>query len=825
VAFMIPSCGPAPTESRAEPLIYHLLKDQLSSDFTIIHSLPWLSAAAHEIAGNKKGITGEIDFLILHPVLGVLALEVKGGIHKVEGLAFVHVKSGTATRVIEQTRANVHGLARWLGVDPQLRLKIGYALAFPHSDFQGHVISSALVDTTVDPPETIVIDMSDVPSIGRRILEIMAYWKDALSTPALGARRMQALINALCPSFDGTPNWAARVDWDRQIWLRLTQEQSAVVNDAICGRRLVVTGWPGTGKTLILIECARRLLEQGKSVLVLTYNSLLCNHIKHQIGTNRRVMIRTWHSFCGQSNDGRSLQMIDVDRDWLDRRCLDDLQSNVEDRLVQDFDAVLIDEAQAFRTEWIQWLCHWHEDRQMLAFCDETQVFSFESGRVSLPTLCETVSKESAFTLTSVIRSPQAVFQRLRQVRQSTYQLHAPRELEIDSLDERLVVNMRESLYQTLLHLADSAVEPSDIAVLSKFGWEPELSSKSPIRFETLSRFRGMESPIVVVPSAEQMDDAELFCAYSRATTLCIALYDAEKLGIRGASGRFQTAVLSVPSNYQIADDARRSAQTDEIVRANVDIDWLNLESVSLGWSEEWRSWAVLLKDDMSLYWLDHLACEYQWPIYSWKPDSIREIYRSSPVDVTSNERPNRVSLLLTHCNQCSSLRPHRIERLNGQDTRYCAICEVPDAVSPYSLKECVISRVRALDNLLNPNGSRRVRDADRKLIPLLLAAGGAIRYARNHQKREILHFDSTSSDRISYHAAIGFVYSRINWLPAGRQLNVRNLAEETFHRYLIPNGLSLDNWKKDIALACSVAYKRGHLVKIEKGIYAPPSG
>jgi hypothetical protein len=343
VAVMIPSCGPAPTESRAEPLIYHLLKDQLSSDFTIIHSLPWLSAAAHQIAGSKKGITGEIDFLILHPILGVLALEVKGGVHKVEGLAFVHVKSGTATRVIEQTRANVHGLARWLGVDPQLRLKIGYALAFPHSDFQGHVISSALVDTTVDPPETIMIDMSEVPSIGQRIIEIMAYWKDALSTPALGARRMKALINALCPSFDGTPTWAARVDWDRQIWLRLTQEQSAVVNDVICGRRLVVTGWPGTGKTLILIECARRLLEQGKSVLVLTYNSLLCNHIKHQIGTNHYVMIRTWHSFCGISREARSQKSVEVDRDWLDRRCLDDLQRNVEDRIVQDFDAVLMD--------------------------------------------------------------------------------------------------------------------------------------------------------------------------------------------------------------------------------------------------------------------------------------------------------------------------------------------------------------------------------------------------------------------------------------------------------------------------------------------------
>jgi hypothetical protein len=113
MAIMIPSCGPAPTKSRGEPFIYYFLKEQLTDDFTVIHSLPWLSAAAREISGSKA-VTGEIDFLILHPIFGVLALEVKGGVHRVEGLAFVHVKSGTQTCVVEQTRANVHGLARWL---------------------------------------------------------------------------------------------------------------------------------------------------------------------------------------------------------------------------------------------------------------------------------------------------------------------------------------------------------------------------------------------------------------------------------------------------------------------------------------------------------------------------------------------------------------------------------------------------------------------------------------------------------------------------------------------------------------------------------------
>jgi hypothetical protein len=820
---MIPSCGPAPTGSRGEPLIYHLLEEQLSDDFTVIHSLPWLSAAAREITG-AKAVTGEIDFLILHPVLGVLALEVKGGVHKVEGLAFVHVKSGTTTRVVEQTRKNVHGLARWLGVHPGLRLKMGYALAFPHSDFHGLTVSTALVDVTVDPPERILIDIRDAASIGRRVTEIMLYWKSALSNPPLGKERLKTLIDTLCPSFDGTPTWAARVVWDREIWLRLTPEQSTVVNDAISGNRMVVTGWPGTGKTLILIECARRLLEQGKSVLVLTFNSLLAKYIQRQIGANRRIVVRTWHSFCGRSADGRNVKMIELDRDWLDSRCLEDLRRNRNSGTIPTFDAVLVDEAQAFRTEWIGWLCEWHANRQMLTFCDETQVFSFEEGRISLANLCAMVNTERAFALTSVLRSPQAVFQRLRAVRKPDYQLHAPRALEIDALEERLVVDMKAALAKTLVSLAEHGVESSDIVVLNKFGWAINPPTENTVRFDTLSRFRGMESSIVVISSAEDMDDVELFCAYSRATTLCIALYDAEKLGVYGASCRFQSIVLSVPGNSEIAIKARRDAQTGEIVQANFETKWFDLETVNLGWIQEWRSWVVALQDEMSAYWLDHLALQYSWPIYYWDFDSLRAVRKSSPIRDAAIEGPGGHPYSLVYCDQCSALTPQRRDPLHKEEVWYCALCEDPVDLMLDIPDNHVLEEIRYLDNLLTSDDPKSISDTERKSIPLCLAAGAALQYAECNATRELIGFDSVSSNRVSYHAALGFVYSRINLLPIGKELNVQKLAEDLFHRYRVPNGLTFKIWKRDLALACSVAYKRGHLEKVAKGIYAVTS-
>lgn len=80
MAIMHPPHGPKLNDSHvAEPIVYRLLEEQLNDDFHIIHSIPWLSSFIDELQNNKSPV-GEIDFLILHPDLGILALEVKGGV-------------------------------------------------------------------------------------------------------------------------------------------------------------------------------------------------------------------------------------------------------------------------------------------------------------------------------------------------------------------------------------------------------------------------------------------------------------------------------------------------------------------------------------------------------------------------------------------------------------------------------------------------------------------------------------------------------------------------------------------------------------------------
>lgn len=70
MACMIPGEGPNDTGSSAEETVYHLLRRGLPDDFTVVHSLPWLSSGIKAI-DSTCAPTGEVDFLVIHEDLGV----------------------------------------------------------------------------------------------------------------------------------------------------------------------------------------------------------------------------------------------------------------------------------------------------------------------------------------------------------------------------------------------------------------------------------------------------------------------------------------------------------------------------------------------------------------------------------------------------------------------------------------------------------------------------------------------------------------------------------------------------------------------------------
>ncbi|MYN04536.1 AAA family ATPase [Pseudoduganella sp. DS3] len=807
MARMIPTFGPAATESPAEPTIYHLLKKQLGDDFVVIHSLPWLSAAAKEIGMAWSAPTGEIDFLILHAELGILAIEIKGGRYRIEGAAFVPIAGGAPLFVLNQVRRNAHGVAHWLGGKGAIRWPIGYAVSLPRNVFPDEALPPGLFDSVSG--QRIVFDMRDLPDLGAKVIEVMSYWKSALRLGTLGNARMTDVVEMLCPQFDGTPNWAHRIQYDGKFWLRLTEEQSAVADRVLNAHGGIVTGWPGTGKTLVGIEVARRLSAAGERVLFLTFNALLCDHLRVQL-TGTKCQVFTWHKLCSFARDlmGRP----SADSDWFEKECLDDLKLAIG-LAPLGFDVLVVDEAQALRPTWWRFLCDWFSGKAVFAFCDETQVFPFEKETTSLALLIE-LSGLKSLQLSVVLRMPRAVTERLVHAMPSQIQISSPRQVDSDSLRELVVADWEKVLSEIVAGLVRQGVKHSEIMILSKNSYVSAaivdfVEANEELRHSLVSRFRGMEAAIVIVVEAHQLSDAELFSAYSRATTACFALYSADSLADYSAS-KFQAAVFSSPTNQEVLQEVRTRRSIAYRLSDHEMVEIEEIKTIALTWSRTLKAWVVRLsKESPAELWIDYIKEVMRRPVLA--------LYAEDP-EFLSVALPGKIydrSARLVECNQCEKMTPHYLA------PNACLICSDLLGREERELSRGDVRRLVAFDRKMTEVSSSPNLDESLSIyhqLPFLLGAAAiGIHVCQNGGAK----LPPSLPDRSSiYRAAVILAYSYAQLSGPSSQLSLTRLVDSTWHWELKELGLQRDAWHKHVANALSRLYQRGVITKVEKGVY-----
>ena len=814
MAKMIPAFGPIDNDSYGEKTVYTLLKEGLSDDFTVIHSLPWLSSAARHL-GMKLPPSGEIDFLVLHRIYGVLVLEVKSGIYRVDGPIFVHIKTNTKVDVVKQTRNNVHGLARWLGGATTLRLRIGYGFIFPDSYFDDKVINAAMVDASVRPFRRIFIDKSQLPEIAKYTIDIMQYWKHALENNPLGSEKLQLIIKFLCPDFDGTPDWGTRIIYDNQLWLRLTHEQIKVIELLSEYQRFVVSGWPGTGKTLIGIEFTRRLVKEQKKVLFITFNNRLSEYIRQQT-PDSLCDVFTWHKLCHQARNRLALPP-ETPTGWFESGCCEDLRSALNKNKLKDYDALIIDEAQALHSSWLETLFCWFENKKIIAFCDETQTFSFEKG-TNHADLQKIINSQFSFNLTIVLRCPKAVTDYLMAIRPSSYQITSPRNNEPDTLKELVVSDPYATLLDEILRLKKSSVQSDEITVLvptdlvKKF-LQDDMKTFD-INIETVSRFRGMESPVVITLDSSNMEDAQLFCAYSRATTVFIAIYDSEKLAWR-ENHNFLQQLINKKETQRAITEAKHNSSSKVLMANFFRKGDLKLNSVKLAWSEDLYSWLIEFDADNSPAetWVDYLYSHYTWPIIYWSVNSRRVVYYITNQQFELNTLGVGTSLSIKNCAICEKMIPFDSEN-------NCLLCNKETKESSPTRHE--INEIREFDlTIAQGNFNSAVQKEKRRLLPIPLAAASARRVAFEKSYRNKVLSESLPGGKLLYRSALAFIQAWVALLPPDKTLVLDEITDALRKRYIHLEQLGRAELRNALACALSTCYNKKHLIKVEKGKYS----
>jgi hypothetical protein len=345
---MLPAVVDPATASPGERELYTRLKDDPGAEaWTVLHSL--------DVAHHVRAVSGELDFLVLIPGRGALALEVKAcrSLRRDSGLWYYgNEPKGDPRGPFKQASEAMHSVRAVVERHPDLRrVPFWSAVVFPYvrfSERSDEWHSWQVIDSQAFRSKPVSELLLGVIDNARRVLaqQSSSTWFDPASiepTP----RQCEALAQLLRPDFEisRTPSDFRREREDELT--RFTQEQFAALDAMEANARVAFEGPAGTGKTFLGIEAAQRAALEGRRVLFLCFNRMLGDWLRaRNAGLSPTVSTETLHAFMLGIASVRPPSRKPPDSFWTS-----DLPELAADRILGDegfepFDELIIDEAQ-----------------------------------------------------------------------------------------------------------------------------------------------------------------------------------------------------------------------------------------------------------------------------------------------------------------------------------------------------------------------------------------------------------------------------------------------------------------------------------------------
>ena len=355
----------------SEVKFYKELKKQLSDKYHVFYSVRQYTL--------KDGVRedSECDFLIFNPDYGFLCIECKGGkgiYVDDDGTWFLEEYGGDRKlrcSPYKQAEESMRFFKRYYEDELETEYPgiYGNAVAFPK-----FAVSEPI---TVESPLELTIDIDDMKNLQSRIVEIFRYFNVKRGGHASfmspdAQKKFIGLINKRVAI--SIAAGALIEDKEREL-AEINQTQDVVIDLLTHYPRAFIIGGAGTGKTWIGIKKIRRCVLSGKRPLYLCYNETLAARVKEHIGTGE-VDVYSIDKFAeiilGAACE--TAPVVNGCREY----------ANLLDRLpkVQQYDLVIVDEAQDFTEDWAYCTNLFvKENGSLYVFYDESQnVFSRDFG-------------------------------------------------------------------------------------------------------------------------------------------------------------------------------------------------------------------------------------------------------------------------------------------------------------------------------------------------------------------------------------------------------------------------------------------------------------
>lgn len=553
MATMIPDYGSRLAHmvgSAGERKVYEALRHGLPSGFVVLHSVSWIARAPGDHAQD-----GEADFLLVHPRLGLLVIEVKGGGIAYDGDTGEWTSQDREGRVnpiknpFDQAKNAKHQILALLRKQPDWDklvrgpVCVGHAVWFPDL-----VSPDALIGP--DRPREIILTLAHLPrehveGAIRRAWDFAGARSEVRCEP--GAHGVALVEKTFARSFAVLPTAAARISDEEQKRIELTQAQFHLLKWLGSRRRVGIAGGAGTGKTLLALEKAHELARNGFRTLLLVFNNALGDHLAAVVDPALPVTTGSFHSFCGrlfEQYPGDYLERAQREHPGQSGSDLWNIQfpaalCHLLGEHEVKFDAIIVDEAQDFADEF------WFPLQCMMTDPEKTPLYLFydRNQQIYRKTQNFPIGPADEFSLTENCRNTAQIHSVVRPLFTGG-ELNAPA-IEGVPVAWHEAEGSAEQIKQikTLVTrlITQDGIRPQDIVVLFvrhefypvffkkieaekmanglRFVKNTQPADKE-IRVLTAGRFKGLEAPIVIVWGLREIsvEDSrmELYVALSR---------------------------------------------------------------------------------------------------------------------------------------------------------------------------------------------------------------------------------------------------------------------------------------------------------------------
>jgi len=525
-------------------------KDEETSEWFVLHSL--------NIAHHQTRLMGEIDFLVLIPKLGVLAIEIKAHsfIKVTDGIWHMGRSDvrGSRRTPFQQVNESMFSLIKYVSENNQnlKHLPIFSLVLFTHYNFNTKSVEWHSKDYVGSreyrskPISTLLIErlkgflsMSSSKESGKWLLK-------GESRPSNSD--IKNFIELVRPSIEPTPHTLNLGNQIENELTKYTTEQFWALDTLAGNPRVLFDGSAGTGKTFLAIESAVREAKSGKKVLFVCMNKLL-NQLLNEKLMSDSVTVVTLHKLLLDNSDIK----VSADSSIFWNESLPEnsycflLESEEK---IEKFDVLIIDEAQDILKNnlWLdcldlfidqglsngRWLVFGDFYLQAIynIYSEEINIKNNLIERCSsvaeanLSRNCRNIEDSSKLSLSLAdIKSPyQSYLRDTSPIIKSSYLFY---------LDDRSQIIVLKSLIDKGL---SSGFKPSDIVILSKisesksisFRYSNELAirqfsfQRKSVTFTSIHKFKGLEAPYIILTDFDDLESEEskklLFTGASRST-------------------------------------------------------------------------------------------------------------------------------------------------------------------------------------------------------------------------------------------------------------------------------------------------------------------